>query len=132
MSLIDRIESVFPQASDIPIGLLQDIPFAQAGYLINGQIRQWEGPRQQVLSPVWVGMDGAPKPFTIGSYPLLSEKESLQALDAAISAYDHGRGIWPTLSVAERIQHMERFVFRMLEKKERIIQLLMWEVGKSF
>jgi len=26
---------------------------------------------------------------------------------------------------------MERFVFRMLEQKERIVQLLMWEIGKS-
>jgi len=27
---------------------------------------------------------------------------------------------------------MERLVFRMLEQKKRIVQLLMWEVGKSF
>jgi glyceraldehyde-3-phosphate dehydrogenase (NADP+) len=131
MSLIDRIESVFPRISDIPDGLLQDIPIAQTGYLINGEIRQWNGPVQQVLSPVWGVIDGAPKPFPIGAYPLLSEKEALQALEAATSAYDHGRGMWPTLSVAERIQHMERFVFQMLERKARIVQLLMWEVGKS-
>jgi len=131
MSLIEKIETVFPQASDIPIGLRQAIPFAQTGYLINGEIRQWDGPQQQVFSPVWVGIDGAPRPFPIGAYPLLSEKEALQALHAAVSAYDHGRGLWPTLSVAERIHHMERFVFRMLEQKERIVQLLMWEIGKS-
>ena len=61
MSLIERIESVFPQASDIPVGLRHDIPFAQTGYLINGEIRQWDGPQQQVLSPVWVSIDGVPK-----------------------------------------------------------------------
>ena len=37
----------------------------------------------------------------------------------------------PTMSVAERIHHMEQFAFRMLEKKEMVIRLLMWEVGKS-
>ena len=131
MSIIERIESVFPQVSDIPACLQHEIPFAQTGYLINGEIRQWEGPLQQVLSPVWVNINGVPRPFPIGTYPLLSEKEALQALEAATTAYDHGRGVWPTLSVAERIQHMERFVFRMIEKKERIVQLLMWEVGKS-
>ena len=131
MSLIEKIENVFPQASEIPVGLRQDIPFAQTGYLINGEIRKWGGPQQQVFSPVWASIDGLPKPFPIGTYPLLSEKEALQALDAAVSAYDHGRGFWPTLSVAERIHHMERFVFRMLEQKERIVQLLMWEIGKS-
>ncbi len=131
MSLSERIESVFPRVSDIPDGLRRDIPFVQTGYLINGEIRQWDGPRQQVFSPVWVSVDGAPAPFPIGTYPLLTEKEAMQALDAAVSAYDHGRGMWPTLPVAERIRHMEGFVFRMLEKKERIVQLLMWEVGKT-
>ncbi len=131
MSLIEKINRVFPQNSDIPTGLQQGIPFSQTGYLINGEIRQWEGPQHHVLSPVWVNIDGVPEPFPIGSYPLLTEKEALEALDAAVSAYDHGRGAWPTLSVAERIHHMERFVFRMLEQKERIVQLLMWEVGKS-
>ncbi|MFZ3048847.1 MAG: NADP-dependent glyceraldehyde-3-phosphate dehydrogenase [Desulfatirhabdiaceae bacterium] len=131
MPLIENIQRIFPQVPDIPKDLLQDIPFAQTGYLINGEIRHWDGAQQQTLSPVWISIDGVSRPFPIGTYPLLSEKEALEALDAATLAYDHGRGIWPTLSVAERIHYMERFVFRMLEKKERVVQLLMWEVGKS-
>ena len=40
-------------------------------------------------------------------------------------------GLWPTLSVAERIDHMQRFVFRMIEAKDQVVRFLMWEVGKS-
>jgi glyceraldehyde-3-phosphate dehydrogenase (NADP+) len=131
MALIEKIQNVFPRAADIPEALLNGIPCIQSGYLVNGEIRGWEGPRQEVLSPVWVAGDTGLKPFFIGEYPLLTEAEALQALDAAVTAYDHGRGLWPTLSVAERIDHMERFVFRMIEEKDRVVRFLMWEVGKS-
>jgi glyceraldehyde-3-phosphate dehydrogenase (NADP+) len=130
--LIDKIRNVFPQASDIPEALLKDIPCIQRGYLIDGEIRAWNGPRQEVLSPVrTAGNTAEPQPLCIGEYPLLTETEALQALDAAVAAYDHGRGRWPTLSVAERIDHVERFVFRMIGAKERVVRFLMWEVGKS-
>ncbi len=131
MRLIEKIESIFPRAADIPKALLNDIPCIQTGYLVNGEIRVWHGPRQEVLSPVWVTGDNGPKPFCIGEYPLLTEAEAFQALDAAVAAYDHGRGLWPTLSVTERIDHMQRFVVRMIEEKDQVVRFLMWEVGKS-
>jgi glyceraldehyde-3-phosphate dehydrogenase (NADP+) len=131
MKLLEQIRNVFPQLADIPEALLKDIPCIQKGYLIDGEIRSWEGPRQEVLSPVRVAEDMDTKALCIGEYPLLTEVESLQALDAAVAAYDHGRGSWPTLSVAERIDHVARFVFRMIEAQERVVRFLMWEVGKS-
>jgi len=131
MTLIEKIQNLFPRPVDIPAALLSDIPCIQKGYLVNGEIRVWDGPRQEVLSPVWVAGDASPTPFFIGEYPLLTEAQAFQALDAAVDAYDHGRGVWPTLSVVERIEHMEQFVFRMIEAKERVVRLLMWEVGKS-
>ena len=131
MVLIEKIRNVFPRVTDIPEPLLNGIPCIQTGYLVNGEIRVWEGSRQEVHSPVWVVGDTDPKPFFIGEYPLLTEAEALQALDAADAAYDHGRGLWPTLSVAERIDHMQRFVFQMMDAKDRVVRFLMWEVGKS-
>ena len=131
MTLMNDIQRVFPRATDIPQAHLKDIPCIQTGYLINGEIRFWDGPRQEVRSPVWVAGHAGPEPFPVGEYPLLTETEAFQALDAAVAAYDHGRGLWPTLSVAERIEHMERFVFRMIEARERVVRCLMWEVGKS-
>ncbi|MBU1344618.1 MAG: NADP-dependent glyceraldehyde-3-phosphate dehydrogenase [Proteobacteria bacterium] len=132
MTLAEKIQTIFPRAADIPEHLLKDIPCIQKGFLINGEIRVWDGPRQKVLSPVWTADDADPKPFFIGEYPLLTESHALEALDAAVAAYDHGRGLWPTLSVADRIDHMERFVFQMIEKKDQVVRFLMWEVGKSF
>lgn len=123
--------NLFPRTLDIPEVLLKDIPCIQTGYLADGELRVWNGPRQEVLSPVWVTDDNGSRPFFIGEYPLLTEAEAFQALDAAAAAYDHGRGLWPTMSVAERIAHMEQFIFRMIEVRDRVVRLLMWEVGKS-
>ena len=36
------------------------------------------------------------------------------------------------MSLTERIDHLETLVFRMIEEKERVVQLSRWEVGNSF
>jgi glyceraldehyde-3-phosphate dehydrogenase (NADP+) len=46
MALIEKIQNVFSRAADIPEALLNGIPCIQSGYLVNGEIRVWEGPRQ--------------------------------------------------------------------------------------
>ncbi len=61
----------------------------------------------------------------------MTRGESLEVLDSACMAYDHGRGKWPTMTVEERIGHVERFTFLMQEKREEVVRLLMWEIGKS-
>ena len=33
--------------------LLKNIPCVQVHYLVNGEMRSWDGPRQTVFSPVW-------------------------------------------------------------------------------
>jgi glyceraldehyde-3-phosphate dehydrogenase (NADP+) len=68
----------------------------------------------------------------IGSCPSLTELESLEALDAAVRAYDNGRGEWPTMPVERRISHIEQFAYRMVEKRDEVVRLLMWEIGKSW
>jgi len=45
MVLIEKIQNVFPRATDIPESLLNGIPCIQTGYLVNGEIRVWEGSR---------------------------------------------------------------------------------------
>ena len=71
MTLMKNIQHVFPRATDIPEAHLKYIPCIQTGYLVNGEIRVWDGPRQEVLSPVWMANDNGPKPFSIGEYPHL-------------------------------------------------------------
>ncbi|MEO6685018.1 MAG: NADP-dependent glyceraldehyde-3-phosphate dehydrogenase, partial [Dyadobacter sp.] len=68
----------------------------------------------------------------IGSYPVCTEDEAQASLEAAVQAYDNGRGEWPIMSVEERIHHVEKFTGKMIEQKDIIVKLIMWEIGKSF
>ena len=106
MSVItESLTHLFPlDESQIPEAWRRPEPLHQRQYLLDGELRDWSGPTQEVLTPIQTRLtDGTLAPRVIGSYPLLDEAESLKALDAAVRAYDHGRGEWPTLSVAERI-----------------------------
>ncbi len=67
----------------------------------------------------------------LGSYPLLTIEETLMVLEPR-SRYDSGRGFWPTAPVETRIRSVEKFAFLLKEKKTEIINLLMWEIGKSY
>jgi glyceraldehyde-3-phosphate dehydrogenase (NADP+) len=62
---------------------------------------------------------------------LLTSKEALEALDAAVQAYDLGHGLWPTMSVTDRIEHVEKFIVSMRAQRDQVVKLLMWEIGKS-
>ncbi|MGD2126515.1 MAG: NADP-dependent glyceraldehyde-3-phosphate dehydrogenase [Desulfobacteraceae bacterium] len=132
MSLRQEIEAIFPELAEMPEQFLMKAPVDQNEYLVNGELRQWDGPTQEVFSPVCIKKSSGIEPKFIGRYPLLTEKESSEALEAALAAYDYGRGLWPTMSVSERIKHVEEFAYGMKQRKKEIVTLLMWEVGKSF
>lgn len=125
------LNSVFPEESIIPDHLKIQQPIEQREYLINGELKTWTGNLNPVLSPVFVRHGEELKQQVIGSTPLLTTKESLEALDAAVKAYDLGHGVWPTMSVTERIAHIERFLQAMRKKRDDVVKLLMWEIGKT-
>ncbi|MCX5792150.1 MAG: NADP-dependent glyceraldehyde-3-phosphate dehydrogenase [Elusimicrobia bacterium] len=130
MTIEEKIKNIFPAEADIPKEA-RFTPLEQKEYLANGKIKSWTGPRREVFSPVsLVGKKGAER-VRLGTYPLMTEKEALEALDAAVKAYDEGRGLWPTLGVEGRIARMEEFVYRMKEQRAAVVSLLMWEIGKS-
>ncbi len=129
-NLQDKITAIFPEAGQIP-EQFQIQPLHQKEYLVGGEMRQWAGATQDVYSPIYVKNGEKFESVHIGSYPITSEKEAMEALDAALKAYDSGRGEWPTMSVSERIGCMENFIKKMLEKKTEIVNLLMYEIGKS-
>jgi len=126
-----RSASIFPAENMIPEEWGIASPIEQRQYLCNGTIKEWTGPQQDVLSPVCVAIHDRVQQKLIGSYPLLKEQQALEALDAACRAYDDGRGAWPTMSVEERIRHVEGFAYRMKEKRDDVVKLLMWEIGKT-
>jgi glyceraldehyde-3-phosphate dehydrogenase (NADP+) len=132
MAELDKLESIFPEKGTIPAEYDLPVQVNQTEFLINGKLRHWDGPMQEVLSPVCIRTAEGLTQVSIGYYPLLTESESREALAAAVNAYDHGRGVWPTMSVQERIDCMSEFAYRMGQKKLEVVKLLMWEIGKSY
>ncbi|MGB5435346.1 MAG: NADP-dependent glyceraldehyde-3-phosphate dehydrogenase [Maribacter sp.] len=101
----------------------------QTTYLVNGELREWTGATSKVFSAI--SSTDTYAPTLLGSIPDMGEKEALEALDAATGAYNRGQGAWPTMLVKDRIGCMEVFVEKMKTKREEIVKLLMWEIGKS-
>src|SRR5437868_4701462 len=108
-----NIESIFPEEQNIPEQFRITEPIHQKEYLINGEIRYAKGEVQKVLSPVYIKTKSGLVQKELGSYPLLTAKESTEALNAAVQAYANGTGIWPTMTVDERIKAVEKFAYKM-------------------
>jgi acyl-CoA reductase-like NAD-dependent aldehyde dehydrogenase len=104
----------------------------QKTYLSNGEMIHWDGPTHEVFSPICIQTPNGIERIKIGSYPVCTEKEAKIALDAACAAYNDGRGEWPTMPVSERIKCVENFITKMLEQKDIVVKLLMWEIGKAY
>lgn len=132
MNELEKRLSVFPTEDQIPAEMLIAEMLDQREYLVNGELKTWAGDMQEVFSPIRINNNGTYLKKRLGSFPVLGEKESFEALTAAQAAYNLGRGEWPTMSVKKRIEHMLRFTKMMKEKRSDIVKLLMWEIGKSF
>jgi len=125
------LKNIFPHVSQIPNEWQLNEFIEQREYLINGELRIWEGPMNEVLSPVSFNDGNSTVKNIIGTTPLLTQKESLEALDAAVLAYNNGTGEWPTMSITKRITHIEQFLFEMKKQRGIVVKLLMWEIGKN-
>ncbi|GAA4336040.1 NADP-dependent glyceraldehyde-3-phosphate dehydrogenase [Mucilaginibacter gynuensis] len=131
MSFQDQIRSLFIEEDRIPEEFrIEEVH--QREYLSNGEMKQWDGPVSEVYSPVCIPTSEGLKRKLIGTYPICTEKEAMESLDAALAAYDNGRGEWPTMSVDNRIKSLEKFVYKMSEQRSLIVKLIMWEIGKSY
>lgn len=125
------IDNLFPEASSIPQSYRLSPPVRQSEYLIDGRIEQWEGDVFEVYSPIYSRNSDGKLDNYIGSYPMMDNREALKALDAAVRAFDNGKGEWPSMSLGKRIDCMKRFVALMKEQRQEVVKLLMWEIGKS-
>lgn len=121
----------FERVESLPESARIDMPIVQREYLVGGELRSWEGSLEDVLSPVCDPTRPAVTPRLLGHYPMLKKEQALDALDAAREAWRGGRGVWPTLSLADRIMHVQDFTHRMLEVREEVVRLIMWEIGKT-
>ncbi|MDN4166039.1 NADP-dependent glyceraldehyde-3-phosphate dehydrogenase [Cytophagales bacterium LB-30] len=130
MKTHEKLNHLFPSESDIPETYRLHGLVEQKEYLIDGELLTWEGEMSEVLSPICINDGGHISQKCIGHTPLLTSQEALHALDAAVKAYDLGMGEWPTLSVGSRIHHVEKFLSAMRAKRQEVVNLLMWEIGK--
>lgn len=132
-SAVEKLTRCFPTPEDIPAAFRVKTVPEERFYLIDGQLRSWEGKLADVSSPNCLRQaDGTLQRPVIGKVPVMDEDTAMSALNAAVRAWDHGRGTWPTMSVAARVAAMETFAAEMAKVREEVINLLLWEVGKSF
>ncbi len=123
--------SAFPSADQLPAEFRVAPRSYERLFLINGELSEWRGPVAEVSSPLCLRDGGVLRRPIIGHVPAMDEATAMSALDAAVRAWDEGRGPWPTQTVSERIDAVETFVTRMLTMRDEVVKLLMWEIGKS-
>ena len=104
-------------------------PLIQETYLSDGELIKWQGEYSEIYSTI--SSTEKYSPTFLGKIPSLGKKEALESLDAACNAFDNGRGSWPTMKVRDRIKCMRNFADQMKSKREEIVKLLMWEIGKN-
>lgn len=129
----EKMKSLFATLDQVPEDIRIQKQLHQTRILVNGELREWKGDFHKVYSPILIANkeSGATEKMQIGSYPIATTKETQEALDAAVNAYDGGRGEWPAMHINERIQHLNRFVAEMKTQKQEIVKLIVWEIGKT-
>lgn len=95
----------------------------------GGVKRKWTGAVIEVRTPIIDESTG--EQAIIGKLPALTETDALEALEAAKTAWDEGQGTWPQMTQAARISAVETFVDLLQECRDRIIDVLMWEICKN-
>jgi len=97
--------------------------------LVNGQILPWSGECAEVISPVYCTETG--ERIVIGKQATLGVPESLEAGEAAVKAWARGRGVWPRMTLEQRIAAIESFMEKLYKVRSDIIDVLQWEICKN-
>jgi acyl-CoA reductase-like NAD-dependent aldehyde dehydrogenase len=126
-----NLQNLFPVSGQIPKEYDLTQPIEQKEYLVNGEMRQWKGKTQDVWSPIYVKTEKGFEQKRIGSYPITDAADAMEVLYAGVKAYSNGRGEWPSMTVSQRIECVEKFTQKMIQKRDEVVKLLMWEIGKS-
>ncbi|KIH75664.1 aldehyde dehydrogenase [Geoalkalibacter ferrihydriticus DSM 17813] len=131
MSSDKRMIEIFPEEQHIPTFCRPPAAEDQREYLVDGLFRVWDGPLQEIYSPLPLRRGRELLPRLLGRAPQLDRVSALAALDAAGTAFDEGRGRWPTCGSAERLRALRDLRAGLVARRDEILTLLMWEVGKS-
>jgi glyceraldehyde-3-phosphate dehydrogenase (NADP+) len=99
-------------------------------WLVDGEVRRFDGPSRVVSSRVATRRGGELAPTMLGREPLLGPREVDLAIEAAERAYRGGEGEWPSLHVEARMAATLDFASAVEKRAEDVARLLMWEIGK--
>ena len=121
------LESLADPKSDVctPLGVPPTID--GSSFLANDDSKS-----KDILGCCSQGDNSEWKPAMIGTMPQFTTEKSLEVLAAAKKAWNHGNGVWPQMSLQERIEKVEAFLDKLHEQRSAIINLLMWEIGKNY
>ena len=127
----EALRKLFPSEEEISTEHRPPSPGSSAQLPFDGVLKPWNGPVETVRSPVCVRRrDGSLEQVELGSYPIGGEPEAEEA-GRSRGSYDEGRGVWPTMTVADRIACMQTFTTQMIACRQEVVSLIMWEIGKS-
>jgi glyceraldehyde-3-phosphate dehydrogenase (NADP+) len=76
-------------------------------------------------------LTGSIAPQVIGQIPQMNKEQTLQVLEDAKAGWKGGSGVWPQMSLKERVETIEKFIDELRTKREEIVVTLMWEIGKN-
>jgi|TARA_R110002110_G_scaffold39056_4_gene126674 glyceraldehyde-3-phosphate dehydrogenase (NADP+) len=97
-------------------------------YLVDGVLKEWTGDRAKVYSNIYYENG---EPTLLGSVPDMDSGIANEAIKSAVTAFDRGKGEWPTMKVKDRIACIKTFAEKMKPHREEVVKLLMWEIGKN-
>lgn len=123
----NQLFTVFSSVNSKEIPLIN-----QDEYLVNGAFKSWDGPFNEIHAAICKPTSNENlERILIGKIPKTGLPEAFECLESAEKAYDNGFGEWPMFSVEKRISYVEHFVGEMLKLRTEVVNLLMWEIGKS-
>ncbi|WP_415376811.1 NADP-dependent glyceraldehyde-3-phosphate dehydrogenase [Patiriisocius sp. Uisw_017] len=115
-------------SNHIPKKYALEKPIHSNLYLVDGVLKEWAGDTAEVYSNIYYENG---EPTLLGSVPDMDSGIANEAIKSAVTAFDRGKGVWPTMKVKDRIACMNTFVEKMKPHREEVVKLLMWEIGKN-
>mmetsp|Transcript_9346 Transcript_9346/g.28157 ORF Transcript_9346/g.28157 Transcript_9346/m.28157 type:complete len:471 (+) Transcript_9346:61-1473(+) len=100
-------------------------------YVIDGEVKQWDGDVGDVYSPIMKQTSKGGEAVKIGYFAMLDEETAIAAAKSCNKAFDNGRGEWPSMHAEGRISAIEKFLEKIKERRDEIVDLIMWEICKS-
>ena len=91
---------------------------------VGGSTSAWSGKTDVATSPIYNATTGARA--VLGAIPSMGEEEAMEAVQAAAAAWDKGQGEWPRMSLANRIEAIERLVLELRKAREQMVAVLEW------